>query len=184
MQLAILTAVLAAIAASESGGGPVVGVAWRLLVVASATLIAPLAALAGTHRLAPTIAADEDSDDAVWRLQAIVVSIWLGAVAIILLVGQWPQIVRSNWHLAGWPLVDEVAILLPVIAPLIVTWVVLYRLDRAAQMAEYSARQVEPPPARLWNHLWLQIRHQLALVVLPPLTIVGLFETLESLNFR
>ena len=122
MQLAILTAVLAAIAAAESGGGPVAGVAWRLFVVGSAALIAPLAALVGTQRLS-RIGSAEDSDDAFWRLQTAVVGLWLGTVALMLLVAQWPRIVRGNWQLAGWPLVDEVAILAPVIAPLMV-WVV------------------------------------------------------------
>src|SRR5258705_7578887 len=113
MQLAILTAVLAAIASAESGGGPVAGLAWRLLLVISATLIAPLTALVGTQRLAATIVADDDSEDAISRLQTLVVCLWLSAVGIILLVAQWPRIVRDNWHLAGWPLIDELAILLP-----------------------------------------------------------------------
>src|SRR5262245_10702725 len=106
MQFAILAAILAAIAATESGGGPVVGLAWRLLVVASATLVAPLAALVCTQCLAATIAADEESDRAVSRLQTAIAGLWLGTVAIILLVAQWPSIVRGNWHLGSWPLVD------------------------------------------------------------------------------
>src|SRR5436190_3503863 len=182
MQLAILTAVLAALAAAESGGGPVVGIAWRLLVVASATLIAPLAALVGTQRLAASVAADNESEDAVSRLQSIVVCLWLGAVALILLVAQWPQIVRSNWQLADWPLVDELAILLPVIAPLILMWAALYRLERASQIAACSARNIKPPVPRLIAYLWLQVRNQLAMVLLPPLVIVGLFETITSLR--
>jgi Zn-dependent protease with chaperone function len=184
MQLAILTAVLAAIASAESGGGPVAGLAWRLVVVATAALVAPLAALLGTHRLAATIAADEESEDAIARLQAGVIAVWLSAVALILVVAQWPQIIRSNWRLAGWPLVDELAILLPVIAPLVLVWAALYRLERAAQLAVCRARQIGPPPPRLLRHLWLQARHHLGLVLLPPLAIVGLFETLSALKIR
>ena len=181
MQLAILTAVLAAIAAAESGGGPVVGVAWRLIVVGSATLIAPLAALVGTQRLT-RICSAEDGDDAFWRLQTAVVGLWLGTVALMLLVAQWPRIVRGNWHLAGWPLVDELAILAPVIAPLILVWAVLYRVERAAQVASYRARNMTPPPPRMASYVWLQIRHQLAMVLLPPLVVVGLIEVLLSLR--
>src|SRR5262245_24119983 len=119
MQLAILTAVLAAIASAESGSGPVGGLAWRLLVVATAALIAPLAALVGTQRLAAAVGSDEDADDAVSRLQSGIIALWLGAVALILLVAQWPRIVRDNWQLAAWPLIDEVAILLPVVVSLL-----------------------------------------------------------------
>jgi STE24 endopeptidase len=182
MQLAILTAVLAAIASAETGDGPVVGIAWRLLVVVSSTLVAPLAALVGSHRLVATLADDEQSEDAASRLQTIVVGLWLGTVAIILLVAKWPSIVRGNWGLADWPLVDELAILLPVIAPLLMVWAAQYRLERAAQFAACKARQIEPPPARLMSYLWLNVRHQLALVLLPPLLVVGLFEALTSLK--
>src|SRR5438552_3447827 len=107
MQLAILTAILAAIAAAEGGGGPVAGLAWRLVLIASATLVAPLAALVGTHRLSCSLTETDDALDAASRLETIVIGLWLAAVALILLVGQWPRIVRSNWQLAGWPLIDE-----------------------------------------------------------------------------
>src|SRR5689334_8875249 len=130
MQLAILTAVLAAIAAAEGGGGPVAGVAWRLVLIASATLIAPLAAFVGTHRLSALNAEGDGNENAASRLETIVIALWLAAVALILLVGQWPQIVRSNWRLAAWPLIDELAILLPVIASLMLIWAAMYRLER------------------------------------------------------
>ena len=83
MQLAILTAVLAAIAAAEGGGGPVAGVAWRLVLIASATLIAPLAALVGTHRLSAVATGNGDGEDAASRLETIVAGLWLATVALI-----------------------------------------------------------------------------------------------------
>src|SRR4029078_11934703 len=99
MQLAILASVLAAIAAAEGGGGPVAGVAWRLALIATATLVAPLAALLGTPRLYRSNAAQHTAGDGTSRLESIVIALWLSAVALILLVGQWPRIVRSNWQL-------------------------------------------------------------------------------------
>jgi Zn-dependent protease with chaperone function len=180
MQVAILTAVLAAIASAESGGGPVAGVVWRLLLIGSATLIAPLAALVGTQRLAATLGADDDSEQAISRLQTLIVGLWLSAVALILLVAEWPRIVRDNWRLAGWPLLDELAILLPVIASLLLVWAALYRLERATQLAVCKAQQMVPPPARLMHHLWLMARHHLGLMLLPPLLIVGFFESLAA----
>src|SRR5437762_7578522 len=164
MQLAILTAVLAAIAAAEGGGGPVAGVAWRLVLIASATLIAPLAALVGTHRLSAVAAGNGDGEDAASRLETIVAGLWLATVALILLVGQWPRIVRSNWQLAGWPLIDELVILAPVIAPLLLIW------------AAMRGRQ------RLAAYLWLQTRQQLAMLLLPPLVIVGVLESITWLK--
>jgi STE24 endopeptidase len=180
MQIAILTAVLAAIAAAESGGGPVAGVAWRLFVVISATLVAPLAALVGTQRLAGTVRLDDESEDAISRLQSAITCLWLAAVGTILVIGQWPRIVRANWHLATWPLVDELAILLPVLSPLVLIWAAMYRLERETQVAAYRARELNPPPARLGAYLLMQMRHHLGLVLVPPLAIVGLLETLAA----
>src|SRR5687768_10003520 len=119
MQLAILTAVLAAIAVAEGGGGPVAGVVWRVLIVGGAMLVAPLVAFAGTERLVGTLRVDGETDDSISRLQSRITCLWLAGVGAILLIAQWPRIVRSNWQLAAWPLVDEIAILLPVLAPLI-----------------------------------------------------------------
>jgi Zn-dependent protease with chaperone function len=178
MQLAVLSAVLMAIAASEGGGGPVAGVSWRLVVVAAASLAAPLAALIGSQRLVSVLPGEGADDSAASRLETLVMGLWLGAVIVMLFVAQWPRIVRDNWQLAGWPLVDELAVLLPVLAPLLLMWAALYRLERAAQVNAYQAAGWEPPPARLLGHLWSQARHHLGLVLLPPLAIVGLLEVL------
>lgn len=182
MQLAILAAVLVAIASIGGDDSPVAGLAWRLLVVASAALVAPLAALVGTQKLAFAIADDDESDRAISRLQSALAGLWLVAVGTILLIAQWPRIVRNNWGLGQWPLIDELMILLPVIAPLLLVWAALFRLERAAYIAACMARQVVPSPPNLGSYLWLNVRHQLALVLLPPLAVVGTFETLESLN--
>jgi Zn-dependent protease with chaperone function len=171
MQLAILTAVLAAIAAAEGGGGPVEGVSWRLWAIFAAALAPPLAALVAGHRLTRHTEHEETGQWASARLETIVIGLWLGAVAFILLIGQWPRIVRANWALSALPLVDEVAILLPVIAPLVLIWAAMYRHHGGAQTN-----------CSLLRHLLLQARHHLALVLLPPLAVVGLIETIATLK--
>jgi Zn-dependent protease with chaperone function len=188
MQLAILTAVLGALAAAETGGGPVGGLAWRLLVVAVSTLVAPLAALVGSQRLTAALAHGEgidddgDADDDMMRLHTAVVAAWLGSVGLVLFVGAWPRIVRENWQLAEWPLVDELAILLPVVGPLLLVWAALYRLERAAQVAAFRAQGCEAPAGSLCAYLWLHVRHHLGLILLPPLLIVALFDSLTALH--
>jgi Zn-dependent protease with chaperone function len=182
MQLAILTAVLASLAAAENGVHPVGGLLWRLVAVFAAAIAPPAVALIGTHRLAPALSHDDASDDAMACMQNILLCIWLGAVAFILLVAQWPQIVRGNWQLAGWPLIDELAILLPVVGPLLLIWAALYRLERAMQVAACQARQVEPPPPYAAAYVWFHVRHHLALVLVPPLAIVTILEICSSLK--
>ncbi len=182
MQLAILIAVLGAIAAAESGGGPVVGLAWRLAAVAGAVCVAPLAALVAARRIAQSLPAEAGNTWSAQRLQNRLIWLWLGAVAIILFVGQWPRIVRGNWQLAAWPLVDEIAILLPVVAPLVLIWGALYRLEYAERDATANAGQAAAPPPSLLSYLAFQARHHLALVLLPPLAVVGVIESLAALN--
>jgi len=192
MQLAILTAVLTALAAAEAGGGPVAGVAWRLLAISGVILVAPLTALVGTWRLAAHNVTDNRNatkgvpysarERALARLQSIVVGLWMSGVLVVLFVAQWPRIVRGNWHLEGWPLLDELAILAPVIAPLLLVWAALYRGERAAQVAAYRTRNLVPPAPQLGQYLWLHVRHYLGLILLPALAIVGVFDVLRLFN--
>ena len=192
MQLAILTAVVASLAAAEASGEPVAGVAWRLMSILGVILVAPLTALVGTWRLAvrgnategvPSSAHGRGSERGLARLQSVVLGLWMSGVIIVLFVAQWPRIVRGNWHLASWPLLDELAILAPVIAPLLLVWAALYRGERAAQVAAFRARNLAPPAPQLGHYLWLHVRHYLGLILLPALTIVAAFDVLRLFHF-
>ena len=116
------------------------------------------------------------------EIAILAIVMWLVGVGVILLIGQWPRIVRANWQLEGWPLIDEVAILLPVVAPLFLIWAALYRVERSAQLADCAAQNIEPPRSRLIEYVALQARHHLALILLPPLVIVGLIEAVAALK--
>lgn len=184
MQLAILAAVLAALAAAETAdSGPVSGLGWRLVLAAAVSLVAPLTALVGTQRLVLGLVRsipDEHREARLARLQARVVGLWLAAVLVVLFVAGWPQIVRSNWSLATWPLVDELAILTPILAPLLVMWAVFYRLERAAQTLVFRARGLVAPPPRMLAYVWLHARFHLGLVVLPALAVIGVQDLLAA----
>jgi Zn-dependent protease with chaperone function len=183
MQLAILAAVLTALAQTDHGAlPPVSGLAWRLLLAATSVLIAPLAALAGSQRLLRHAARCADDEVEAWlsRLQTVVAALWLIAVGVLLFVVEWPQIVRGNWSLAGWPLVDELAILAPVLAPLVLLWAVLYRIERAGQVAAFRERGLKPPPPQLLRFLWLHARFHLGMVLLPALVVIGGSELLAA----
>jgi Zn-dependent protease with chaperone function len=186
MQLAILAAVLTALAQADNGTlPPVSGLAWRLLLVAASVFVAPLVALVGSQTLARRLDIAGHADDAeAWtsHLQSGVIGLWLVAVSVLLFVARWPQIVRGNWSLAGWPLVDELAILAPVIAPLLLLWAALYRLERSQQVAAFRERGQSPPPARLMQYLWMNSRYHLGLVLLPALVVIGGSELLASVK--
>jgi STE24 endopeptidase len=112
-------------------------------------------------------------------LQSLVVTLWQASIATTMYLVQWPRVVRSDWHLAAWPLVDELLVLLPVIAPLLLVWAAFYRLKRAIECALAERIGVPPPGSNLAAYLWLHVRHQLGLVLVPALLVIGVQETLR-----
>jgi STE24 endopeptidase len=184
VQLAILIAVICALAQGESTAGePVGGALWRTALTLAGALVAPLAAALGSLRLMRGLARDDGPSPAecerVWsRIQAIVLGMWLAIVAATMYVLQWPRVVRTDWSLGAWPLVDEILVLLPVLLPLVLFWSVMHRLQVAAQNAHARASGASRPNSSLAAFLWQNARHHLALVVLPALVVIGLQESL------
>jgi len=184
VQLAILIAVICALAQGESTPAePVGGALWRAALTLAGALVAPLAAALGSLRLMRGLARDDVPSPAdcerVWsRIQALVLGMWLAIVAATMYVLQWPQVVRIDWSLGTWPLVDEMLILLPVLLPLVLFWSVMHRLQVAAQNALARASGASRPQSSLAAFLWQNARHHLALVVLPALVVIGLQESL------
>ena len=183
MQLAVLIAVLCALATGESAGQPVGGALWRTALTLAGVFIVPLAAALSSLRLVRSLAAEDGPSPAecerIWsHIHSAVVGLWLAIVASTMYLLQWPRVVRSDWSLAAWPLVDELLVLAPVVLPLVLLWMVMYRLQYAAQRALARERGVTPPAPQVWAYVWECGRHHLALVLLPVLLVVGVGELL------
>jgi STE24 endopeptidase len=183
VQLAILIAVILALAQVEtSAAGPTGGTIWRAALTMVGVLVAPLAAALGSMRLLRDLAREERLDptycERVWsQVQSIALGLWLAIVVATLYVLKWPQVVRSDWSLAAWPLADELVILLPVLAPLVLLWCVLHRLHTAAHRSLARGQDAPRPQPPLMSFLWQNARHHLALAVLPALAVIGWQET-------
>jgi Zn-dependent protease with chaperone function len=181
MQLAILTAVLAAIAAAEMGGGAVAQSLWRVVLVAGAALAAPIVALVSVSRLQAIGHDSRLAQRAAARIDTLVICVWLLAVGLILVVAQWPRVVRGNWQLAEWPLIDELLILLPIVGPLLPIWAAAYWLENTG-----ARRDCESPSPKskvsLGSYVWQQARHHLGLVLVPPLAVVGVLESFKAVR--
>jgi STE24 endopeptidase len=183
VQLAILLAVICALAQGESPAAePVGGAAWRAALTLLGALIAPLAAALGSLRLVRGLARADGPSlaecERVWlRVQATAIGLWLAGVAGTMYVLQWPRVVRTDWSLADWPLVDELLILAPVVLPLLLFWTVMHGLQKAAQRSLARTHGQQTRPASLFAFLWQNARHHLALVVLPALAVIGLQES-------
>jgi STE24 endopeptidase len=187
VQLAILIAVILALAQGESSAAePVGGALWRAALTLGGALVAPLAAAVGSLKLLRGLARDDrpspDECERIWsRIQAIALCLWLATVAATMYLIQWPRVVRSDWSLGAWPLVDEILILAPVLVPLLLFWTVMHRLQAAAQNSFAHSSAAIHSRSRLIPFLWQNIRHHLALVVVPALVVVGIQETVASL---
>ncbi len=184
MQLAILIAVILALAQTESSAAqPVGGALWRAALTLGGALVAPLAAALGSMRLLRALAGEQRPSRAdcerLWSgVQSIALGLWLAIVVATMYVLKWPQVVRSDWSLAAWPLADELLILLPVLLPLVLFWCVLHRLQTEAERSLTSGGNAPPPRPGLAAFLWQNARHHLALVVLPALAVIGWQESL------
>src|SRR4029453_12995028 len=186
VQLAILIAVIIALAQGESSTAePVGGALWRAALTLAGALVAPLAAAVGSLKLLRGLARDDrpsqDECERIWsRIQAIALCLWLATVAATMYLIQWPRVVRSDWSLGAWPLVDEILILAPVLLPLLLFWTVMPRLQAAAQSSFAHTSGAIPLRSGLVHFLWQNIRHHLALVVVPALVVVGIQETVAG----
>jgi STE24 endopeptidase len=183
VQLAILLAVLCALSQTESAAEPIGGALWRAALTLVGVLVAPLAAALGSLRLvrepaSESVIASQQSPRLWSRVQTVAVTLWLVTVAATMYAIQWPRVVRSDWALAAWPLVDELLILLPVIAPLLLYWAVLFRVRWSAQSAAARARGEAPPQLRLASLIVQSARHHLALVLAPVLIVIAAQEFL------
>lgn len=101
------------------------------------------------------------------RLRWIHLAIGLGTYAVIIHVVQWPQVVRQNWGMEGWVLLDELMILLPFLLPMLLSWAAFYRVDRVMRLGLASSTSQRP---KIWSraeYVAFHVRHYLALVLVP-----------------
>ncbi len=179
MQFPFLLAVLAALIIAENcSPEPADGVLWRLglmvlamgVVVVAATLVSLITSVR-LHRQ-PEEAERILSSSGRWRRRHT--WLWIAAVGIISSAIGWPQVVRFNWGLDGSFLIDELLILVPVLIPLVLSWVAFYGIERAT----YAARSVaglagmRPAPS-LVHTLSLHARHYFGVMLLPILILIA-----------
>lgn len=109
------------------------------------------------------------------RIAANHAGIWAVAGLFIVGVVRWQNVVRENWGLDHWPLLDEVVILAPIIFALIASWAVFYELQRSMS-GNNSGKQF----GRL-RYVALHFRVYVAMVLIP-LAIMVLLKDISS-NF-
>lgn len=182
MQLIILAALLATLAQSEVTPATVTAAAepasnghWLLVLLT--TLAAPLATACDGGWFVARLRQQSAADQLCWqqastryeRFQLAGLWLWLACSLAIIYLLNWPAMIRIEWGWRIWPLMDELLILLPVVGSLLLVWTTFYLVER-------SACEVKGTPARassLWSYLAWNVRHYLALAIIPAFVVLG-----------
>lgn len=112
-----------------------------------------------------------------FRLAYLCLATLAGPLAIYLTA--WPQVVRHNLGLAGSILVDELAILGPVLAALLAGLLAFAQVDHA--VLKRTTEHAAPPPPHWLCLAGLQMRHYFGFLLLPVLAALLLGELLDLL---
>lgn len=179
MQFPFLLAVLASLVIAENcPASPTDGVLWRSELTALAVTIVVIAAQAISSVTAIRIRQRPEESDTILsisgRWRRMHTALWIGMVTVVSVGIGWPRMVRFNWGLDGTFLLDEILILLPVLAPLVLSWVAFYQIEKAAYGASLEAgrRPARPAPS-LKHFLALHARHYLGVMLLPILILIA-----------
>lgn len=94
-------------------------------------------------------------------------AIWLAASLTIFGLLGWPSVVHDSWRLKGWVIVDDLVMILPVLVSLLASWTVFFRLEQSRGDSMESARDQLRWLSQLAGYLWLRLRMQVLIIVVP-----------------
>ena len=173
MQLAILLVVVCAVS-GMAGDAPPAASFWQLPAAFSLLAAGLLAAMIARWSLQAALKQRRiDARAAQKRWEAwyeAIAWLWAGGALAVLYLSGWPQVVRSLPRVADWPLADELLVLAPLVASLVIVWIACHRVERLLHPAEGE------PAVGLRQYVMLRVRHYLGLTLLPALAILGIQE--------
>ena len=65
--------------------------------------------------------------------------VWLTGCVGVLVVARWPQLLRQNWHWDKIPLLDEMALAIPMMGSVWLSWLVIYDGEKALRVHDGEA---------------------------------------------
>lgn len=184
MQLTILLVVVCAISSAGSDAAHLEGAGWRMLAALAGVAIAPLTALVAHSAIArglnSRVIDPRQSQRRLERWGSLVAWLWAGGSLVVLYVARLPDVVRAFEFTLAWPLLDDLLILAPLLAGLVLVWIALYRIERT--LRHFAAPGEPSPEVCLRKYLELRVRHHLGLTLLPALLILGVLESAVKLE--
>ena len=149
---------------SEMGDIVVVDDVWnRLWATVLATLAVPALALSQVTRLQRKKQRQHlsygEQQKLIRKMSANHSGMWLVAGLFIVGVVKWQDVVRGNWELDRWVMLDEAMILAPLLFALIASWAVFYELQRTSSAPK--------PWYDRFRYVALHVRVYVAIVMVP-----------------
>lgn len=209
MNLLIGLVILLCLVGSEfQSETPAADLSLRLLLVAAITMLVPALAFFQTWFVSRRRVDAIDHQAVIGRLTACHSAVWLAASMAVILSLNWPSVVRNNWGLGHYFLLDELLILAPILLSLVASWAVFYDVENGRFGREAGDRSdsldgqfvhsnhlvdangPKEEPIRRWGqilrswftdrfrHVWLRIQLQV-LVFAIPIALAILFVDLK-----
>lgn len=179
MHFVLVMAVLAALVISEnSPSQPVSSVTIRLATALGGMGLVALFAAVSSGVIARRLQSQQQRRAELLRwfrnLRRIHSALWLIVAGGILYWLGWSQLVRFNWSLDRFILVDELLILAPVLVPIVLSWCAFYDVERALQISEAGETALPAPLCSRRQYLSLHLRHYLGVLLLPVLAMLAI----------
>lgn len=179
MNLLIVFVIILVLLVSEMGTcHPVEDVWLRLTAIMITTFMVPMLAAFQTVVVTRKIKSDEYDLDRIpttlKRLTACHSAVWLIASLAIVYSFQWQKIVRGNWGLADWLLLDEVLIIAPVVLSLIASWAIFFDI----QTVFAPSKKLKSISKRI-KFVSLRVRVYLAIFLIPMLLTIAAKDFLD-----
>jgi STE24 endopeptidase len=86
----------------------------------------------------------------------------------------WPGVVRVTWRLDRWILIDDLLVLLPIIAALLLAILSHFRVEELLRVQSESLVVRAPRWKSRWSHVDFHVRHHMGIVLIPLLVLVTL----------
>lgn len=198
MNLAVAFVIIIYFFVSEFTAPQTIADPWTRVCVMMLLLFAvPAAALFQTRILANRYRKRKISFDEHQTLQKRMsinhTAVWLCASIAIIAGVRWHDIVRGQWQLDRWPILDELVIVAPVLFALVGSWAIFYDIDRlfvhqsksqqdpSTTSTELSTKQKRPHDwkSRL-KYVSIRFRVHVLMILVPLLFVALVRDTIPS----
>ena len=184
MNLIVGFVILLCLICSEIRSAEVANDLWtRMSLVFTVAMMVPGLALFQTlivtRRIQHSEIPDEQRDRILRRLSACHSAVWLAASVAIIWALRWQDVVRGNWNLDHWPLLDELFILAPILFSLAASWAIFYEIQ--GSLGDNAPSRIRFNLADWRSRIsYVSIRFRIyVLLVMIPISIVVLARDLE-----